>query len=86
MKMYEGKRLSNSEVEVIVIVDEELEVYSYSLKHHVHHSPTGFEWGYRGSGPADLARSILWDYLGKEPLKVLYQSFKDTFVATWKDG
>lgn len=23
------------------------------------HSPTGFEWGYGGSGPADLAESIL---------------------------
>lgn len=25
----------------------------------VHHSPTGFEWGYMGSGPADLALNIL---------------------------
>lgn len=24
-----------------------------------HHSPTGFEWGYEGSGPADLALNIL---------------------------
>ncbi len=24
-----------------------------------HHSPTGFEWGYGGSGPADLALNIL---------------------------
>lgn len=26
---------------------------------HRHHSPTGFEWGYGGSGPADLALNIL---------------------------
>ncbi len=25
----------------------------------IHHSPTGFEWGYGGSGPADLALNIL---------------------------
>jgi hypothetical protein len=24
----------------------------------VHHSPTGFEWGYLGSGPSDLAINI----------------------------
>jgi hypothetical protein len=29
------------------------------LPHVVRHSPTGFEWGYSGSGPADLALSIV---------------------------
>jgi len=33
------------------------------LRHVVRHSPTGMEWGYSGSGPADLALSILTDYL-----------------------
>lgn len=28
------------------------------------HSPTGFNWGYGGSGPADLALSLLMDALG----------------------
>lgn len=35
------------------------------LHHVVRHSPTGMEWGYGGSGPADLARSILLDYLSR---------------------
>lgn len=26
---------------------------------HKHHSPTGLEWGYGGSGPADLALNVL---------------------------
>jgi DNA-directed RNA polymerase subunit RPC12/RpoP len=26
---------------------------------HRHHSPTGFEWGYGGSGPADLALNVV---------------------------
>lgn len=34
------------------------------LPHVVRHSPTGFEWGYPGSGPADLALSIVCDVLG----------------------
>lgn len=28
------------------------------------HSPCGFEWGYEGSGPAQLALAILLDHLG----------------------
>jgi hypothetical protein len=53
------------------------------LEHRVRHSPTGFSWGYGGSGPADLARSILWDFLGNEPAPWLYQAFKFAFVARW---
>jgi len=29
----------------------------------VHHSPTGFEWGYAGSGPAELALNVLHQLL-----------------------
>jgi hypothetical protein len=57
------------------------------LEHRVHHSPTGFSWGYGGSGPADLARSILWDFLGNEPAPWLYQAFKFAYVTRWpQDG
>lgn len=34
------------------------------LRHVVRHSPSGMSWGYAGSGPADLARSLLIDMLG----------------------
>jgi hypothetical protein len=34
------------------------------LRHVVMHSPTGFAWSYGGSGPADLALSLLVDALG----------------------
>jgi len=53
------------------------------LEHKVLHSPDGFSWGYGGSGPADLARSLLWDALGAEPQPWLYQRFKAEYVATW---
>lgn len=82
MKIYRGRRL---EPEKGTISNVEVTVNGKTLRHHVFHSPTGFNFGYGGSGPADLARSILWDYLGKEPPSVLYQNFKDTFVAAWGD-
>lgn len=37
----------------------------HALRHVVYHSPDGFEWGYAGSGPSDLALSILADALGE---------------------
>lgn len=36
------------------------------LTHCKLHSPTGFEVGYGGSGPADTAASILADYFGEK--------------------
>ena len=41
------------------------------------HSPTGFSWGYGGSGPAQLALALLADALGHDDLAVrLHQAFK----------
>lgn len=36
------------------------------LPHHMRHSPSGFGWGYLGSGPAELARCLLIDVLRDE--------------------
>ena len=67
------------------------------LRHVVLYSPTGFGWGYGGSGPADLALSILCDVLGKRPSEKQidhgrfkayphHQDFKREFVASWEFG
>jgi hypothetical protein len=45
------------------------------------HSPTGFEWGYGGSGPAQLALAILADAVGSERARTLYQKFKFQVIA-----
>ena len=46
------------------------------------HSPTGFEWGYGGSGPAQLSLALLADHLGDDHRAVeLHQDFKWAVVA-----
>lgn len=45
------------------------------------HSPTGFEWGYSGSGPAQLALAILIDLIGVAKAKDFYQQFKHLYVG-----
>jgi hypothetical protein len=63
----------------------------------VHHSPSGFEFGYAGSGPADLALNVCQWYLESIGYKgektqcfdgncwslawVLHQEFKRVFIA-----
>ena len=48
------------------------------------HSPDGFQWGYGGSGPAQLALALLLDVTNDPELSVrLHQTFKRHFVAAW---
>lgn len=85
MKTYRGYNDSgdtSTQHLVTVSYDESPDQY-HLLEHRVQHSPTGFSWGYGGSGPADLARSLLWDFLGNEPAPWLYQAFKFSYVARW---
>jgi len=77
---YAGARGPDGTVKVVRIRNGVQE----PLRHLVHHSPTGMEWGYGGSGPADLARSIIADALGTDnPDPAIYQEFKREFVASW---
>jgi Family of unknown function (DUF6166) len=46
------------------------------------HSPSGFEWGYGGSGSAQLALALLADHLSDDDQAVLHhQDFKRAVVA-----
>jgi len=46
------------------------------------HSPTGFEWGYGGSGPAQLALALLADHLRNDEAAVTFhQDFKFEVLA-----
>lgn len=75
MKIYQGKRTKSG-----TIVTVTSGTISFQLDPRLdlrNHSPTGFEWGYGGSGPAQLALAILADHFGNDDLaQKLYQDFK----------
>ncbi|MFO7172589.1 MAG: DUF6166 domain-containing protein [Bacillota bacterium] len=77
-KVYRGIR-ARGKCEVLVQSGSR----TYTLRHRVLHSPTGFEWGYGGSGPADLALAILADVTGSVAYaKAMYQLFKWDVIAS----
>jgi uncharacterized protein DUF6166 len=46
------------------------------------HSPDGFNWGYGGSGPAQLALAICADALGRDDVaQAVYMDFKRKVIA-----
>jgi hypothetical protein len=75
-KHYEGRREGHA---VIVTVNDQ----PLNLRLEVcNHSPTGFEWGYIGSGPAQLALALLVDHCSDtEEALTLHQVFKQQVVA-----
>jgi len=76
MKRYEGRRRFWA---TRVTVDGRPLPFRRDLRCH---SPAEFEWGYGGSGPAQLALAILADHLGDDQEALnLYQRFKWAVVA-----
>jgi hypothetical protein len=59
-------------------------------RHDLHnHSPTGFNWGYGGSGPSQLALALLADVFGDEIAESIYHDYKWSVIAlieadTWE--
>jgi hypothetical protein len=47
----------------------------------MNHSPTGFAWGYGGSGPAQLALAILLKFVNEPTALSLHQDFKREVIA-----
>ena len=51
------------------------------------HCPSGFGWGYGGSGPAQLALALLANALDDDDRAVrLHHAFKFKVVAAWPEG
>lgn len=63
-----------------VMIDEEFLNPHYSQQIY-NHSPDGFNWGYGGSGPAQLALAILMIYLPIEEAVQFHQQFKWDVIA-----
>ncbi|MBA7644120.1 hypothetical protein ES703_51857 [subsurface metagenome] len=45
------------------------------------HSPDGFNWGYEGSGPAQLALAVLLELVPQDRAVELHQEFKREVIA-----
>ena len=88
--LYEGHRRSDcGGQEVIIRREPEGSVVplhpSWSQRVY-NHSPDGFNWGYLGSGPAQLALALLLDATRDENLSLRhYQDFKFMVVANFED-
>lgn len=76
-------------VGLVKVLSREVEKKVYSLsnmpKHIIRHSPTGMSWGYGGSGPSDLALSLLTEVIGLEKAEKCYQVFKSEVVSLFSD-
>lgn len=81
-KQYTGDRIPKGTAVAVVDLDTHRARPLPTALGYVNHSPTGFEWGYLGSGPAQLAFAILLDHFGDPaPARVFYQSFKFEVIA-----
>lgn len=80
-KLYVGHRYGLGTANVQVIEGEDRRVLDprYDLRNH---SPDGFEWGYGGSGPAQLALAILADASANDEVALKhYQTVKARLIA-----
>lgn len=85
MPLYQGRRHILGAGALLVLKDEDILSPEPSLKVW-NHSPGGFNWGYQGSGPAQLALALLLDVTSDPDLSVhLHQYFKRDVVALWED-
>jgi len=72
-----GKRMGHV---LMVTVDDEVLQLVPSLKVWSH-SPDGFNAGYAGSGPAQLALAILMKFTNNKTAMRLHQEFKSIFLT-----
>lgn len=96
---YIGRIYDQQDVRGIIIKDADRKIFAVYEDGHeeeiperqdlVNHSPTGFCWGYGGSGPAQAALAILAHYFASvmhsklSDTKALwyYQGFKSTVIS-----
>ena len=86
MATYRGQKQRDARGGMIVTKDGE-EFSPTRSQHLVNHSPDGFNWGYGGSGPAQLALALLLDTCGNEEIALAwYQQYKWDVVAALGDS
>jgi len=81
-KVYRGWRCADESNIVVVEIPGETMYYLPPRTDLRNHSPDGFEWGYGGSGPAQLALALCCDALDDdEAAQRVYQRVKELLVA-----
>jgi hypothetical protein len=81
VKIYHGSRKNGKPY---VTVQDDSNAALRPLRHFVKHTPSGFDWGHGGSGPADLAWALLIDFYGPKAIhfaEFIYQKFKRDVIA-----
>jgi hypothetical protein len=80
MKTYIGTRTDHG---VAVVVQDDGACRALDPRRDLrNHSPDGFEWGYAGSGPAQLALALAADVLGDdERAREVYQRLKVKLIG-----
>lgn len=83
MKTYYGRIISDDLPEMLVQVTEGGQVSRLKMTNTARaHSPTGFAWGYEGSGPAALAHSLLADVTGvRDMATCFYREYMKEVIA-----
>jgi hypothetical protein len=80
-KTYRGWRMADGTHVKIILADGELRPLPLRTDL-FNHSPTGFEWGYAGSGPAQLALALLADALQSDATAMaMHQNFKFKIIT-----
>lgn len=87
MKEFRGKRDNDDQSTTrlyLVDGDNVTEIDPVRSQSVYNHSPTGFNWGYGGSGPAQCALAVLLEATDDEAVaRKFYQPFKWQFIATF---
>ncbi len=78
--MIEGRLVRTSRGGYQVFIDGEILDPEIGLRY-INHSPDGFAWGYPGSGPSQLAFSILLKLAGRRFAFEHYADFKREVIA-----
>ncbi len=93
MKIYRATRADEG-IGAVTVTEEDGRAYALRARFDLHnHSPSGLEWAYAGSGPAQLALALLADHfrtatatafpagIGDDLARAVYQDFKFAVVA-----
>lgn len=75
MTVYQGFR-ARTEKGGFLVLQDGVELDPKLSQAIINHSPDGFNWGYGGSGPAQLSLALLLEETGARLARSHYQKFK----------